>query len=282
MMSWILKSYRLYFKLLFALSPKTASEKAFRLFATPLNQKVRRAETEVMARARQHFTDFGGHRIALYSWDLPAGTVSKGRVLLVHGWEGNAGSLGGFVNELNAAGYDVLAFDGIAHHKSGGKRTNVLQFSQLVKQLAESYGPQVLIAHSFGSAASVLALHSMYPAGADKLVLLSTPDRIEDVITDFTTLMQFSEARKARFVQHIEQKFGFPVERLTVSELARGIRPKILLVHDSGDRILPYTNALSVKEKNPQVQLHTLHKAGHYKMLWNTGVIDSVMEYIRA
>ena len=281
-MNRILQSYRLYFKLLFALSPKASSARAFRLFATPLNQKLRPAETEVMARARKHFTDFAGHRIALYSWELPAGTESRGRVLLVHGWEGNAGSLGGFVDVLNTAGYEVLAFDGIAHHQSGGKQTHVLQFSQLVKQLTESYGPQVLIAHSFGSAASVLALHSMYPAGVDKLVLLSTPDRIEDVITDFTTLMHFSAARKAHLIRYIEQKFGFPVERLTVSDLTPGIRPQVLLVHDSADRILPYTNALSVKKKNPQVQLQTLEKTGHYKMLWDAGVIGSVMEYVNA
>lgn len=279
-MNFILRSYRIYFKLAFLVNRRLASVSAFRLFATPLNQKIRPGETEALQKARQHFTRFGPYRIALYEWPAAAEVPARGRALLVHGWEGNAGSLGAFAERLSAMGYDVLAFDGIAHHKSSGRRTHVLQFSELVQHMLDSYNPEILIAHSFGSAASVLALQRVSLPGVRKMVLLSTPDRIEDVVGDFSRLMHFSPRQDKALKKYIEQKFSMPVEELCISDLARGLKPDVMLVHDTEDRVLPYSNALAVKAKNPSVYLHTIHRAGHYRMAWNEDVIHSVEHYL--
>lgn len=113
---------------------------------------------------------------------------AHGRVLIVHGLGEHGGRYADLASHLNAAGYEVLAWDQRGHGRSGGPRGDMpdaqagLQDVALMVDAARAggSGPLVLLGHSLGGlvAARFLAgtLASPRPAWArevDALVLSS-------------------------------------------------------------------------------------------------------------
>lgn len=268
--------YRVYFRLLFLIMPHIAAKKAMLLFSTPLNKKVRARELEILAQAGKTTTTFEGLTIQIYSWGDSPSTA-----LLVHGWEGNGGSLGAFVRPLLEGGYRVLAFDGPAHGQSTGKQTNVFHFSALVAKLIKENNIKLLISHSFGSAASIFALYTLGRHAIDKMVMMTTPDKMEDVISDFTDLMRISTEGKYHIYGYLQKQFGRRIEDMAISDIASQIsRPKLMIVHSPSDKILPFQGALQLAAKVPDAILETPLNVGHYRILWDTQVIDKVKTFI--
>jgi alpha-beta hydrolase superfamily lysophospholipase len=113
---------------------------------------------------------------------------AHGRVLIVHGLGEHAGRYAHVAAHLNAAGYDVLAFDQRGHGLSGGPRGDTPDAQARLQDVAlaidaaraDRTGPLVLLGHSLGGlvAARFVAggLESPQPAWArevDALVLSS-------------------------------------------------------------------------------------------------------------
>ncbi len=113
---------------------------------------------------------------------------AHGRVLIVHGLGEHAGRYAHVAAHLNAAGYDVLAFDQRGHGLSGGPRGDTPDAQARLQDVAlaidaaraDRGGPLVLLGHSLGGlvAARFVAggLESPRPAWArevDTLVLSS-------------------------------------------------------------------------------------------------------------
>ncbi|MFW6193451.1 MAG: alpha/beta hydrolase [Gemmatimonadota bacterium] len=60
--------------------------------------------------------------MATYAWGEEGPTV-----LLVHGWSSHTGHMTGFVDPLLRRGFRVVAFDGPAHGRSPGARTDIFE-----------------------------------------------------------------------------------------------------------------------------------------------------------
>lgn len=268
--------YRIYFRLLFLLMPRLAAKKAMILFSTPLNKKVRTRELEILAQAEKTTMSYDGLKIRVYAWGDSPHTA-----LLVHGWEGNGGSLGAFVRPLLDSGYSVLAFDGPAHGQSTGKQTNVFHFSALVAKLIKENNVKLLISHSFGSAASIFALSTLGNYAIDKMVIMTTPDKMEDVISGFVDFMKINAKGKHHIFRYLHEQFGRRIEDMTISDIASQVSPpKLMIVHSQSDKILPFQGALQVAAKVPYAILEAPLNAGHYKILWDAQVIDKVKTFI--
>lgn len=268
--------YRVYFKLLFLIQPRIAAQKAMLLFSTPLNKKVRAREVEILAEAEKTTIRYDGLKIRVYAWGKGTHTA-----LLVHGWEGNGGSLGAFVRPLLESGYRVLAFDGPAHGRSTGRQTNVFHFSALVAKLIQENDVKLLISHSFGSAASVFALATLDSYTIDKLVIMTTPDKMEDVISGFTDFMKINTKGKHHIFRYLHKQFGRKLEDMAISDIASQVSPpKLMIVHSQSDKILPFQGALQVAAKVPHAVLEAPLNTGHYKILWDAQIIDKVKTFI--
>lgn len=228
---------------------------------------MRAPERAALARARREHWVFEGKTIQLYRW----GKGSR-RALLAHGWAGHGGQWGGLAEHLAAEGYSVLAFDGPAHGRSEGRHTNLFDFARTIGALLEREGgADLLVAHSFGSAASVLAL-SRLPAGTvDRLVLITSPDRLSDIIGAFTRHIGIDASGRERIFSYIARRFSRPVSDMQVSLLGPTIpAASVLLLHDPADRILPFANAERIAAHWPQARLVPLPGRGHYRILWDT------------
>ncbi len=270
----LLNSYRLYLRTAFWLNPKMGAERAIRLFSTPFNAKVRERETAVLAKAETEVLTYGSIPIRLYHWGRGE---DRPLALLVHGWEGNAGSMGAFVEPLLAGGYRVIAFDGPAHGKSGGETTDLFHFAGFVEQLLDRYDIRVAITHSFGSAATTYALSRRPDRMIDRMVMITTPDRLEHVLQDFGRLMRLRKDRVNTMIRSLEMRYQTPVEQMQVSKLANQARVnQILLLHSEDDRVLPYENTLQVHRAVKHAQLYPVRGKGHYRILWDGEVVEQV------
>lgn len=274
----LLSAYRIYFTLLFQLQPRLGARIAFNRFATPFTKKLRAKERVMLGKARKETYQYNGIPIRTYTWG--SGTKTA---LLVHGWEANGGSLGAFVEPLTEKGYKVISFDGPAHGNSGGKQTNLIHFGDLVAELIRMHTPDTLITHSFGSGSSIYALYRNQDLHIRKMIMLTTPDRMEDIFSEFTRIMKINQEGKESIYDHLYSLFGIRVEDMTVSGTAAECNiSELLIIHSPSDRILPFRNAQKVAAGFPNAILEAPKNMGHYKILWHPSTIESVNKFIHA
>ncbi|MDX1585210.1 MAG: alpha/beta hydrolase [Balneolaceae bacterium] len=264
-------------QLLFATVPPLAVRAAFRLFCYPAFDKIRNREQAIRSRAEIRAENVGGKTIKLFRW----GSGNK-TALLVHGWEGNAGSLGGFVEPLTNNGFRVISFDGPAHGESSGYFTNLVEFSGVVGDLMKRVGPiDAVISHSFGSGAAVLALHRNPEIQLRNLVMVTAPDELKHVIREFSELMHLTDQQHQRLVRFISKRFGVPARELVLHKMIPEIRvDRVMLLHDPEDRVLPFSGARRIAEASNKLQLVKAENRGHYRILWDSDLIRTVTGFV--
>lgn len=83
------------------------------------------------------------------------------RVLVLHGWGGNARQLQNVADSLWGGGFDPLLLDLPAHGHSTGWHTHVPQWEQVIAAAAHRFGPfHGIVAHSLGAVATCRVLAS--------------------------------------------------------------------------------------------------------------------------
>ena len=275
---FIIKVLRFYFSTLGKITPALSSKLLIKLFSTPQTKKVRQREKVVLKGALHKKVTIEGHDIQVYEW----GQGEKIAYLL-HGWEGNGGSMGAFVSPLSQMGYKVITFDGPAHGKSSGKTANILLFSQVFKGIVGQYGPaEIIISHSFGTSVMLYSAvkHGIQPKAA---TLLSGNDKVEDIFHEFAQLMNLDQTQENRLFDTIKSDFNIDARELIMSEYAKksGIQ-KALLIHDKNDRIIPYSNTEALAKNWPAAKVLPVENTGHYKMLWAPAVINPTIAFFKA
>ena len=75
-------------------------------------------------------------------------------VILLHGWNGRGSQMGLLARAVAGAGFRAVAFDGPAHGNSPGRRTNLINHSaalvDVARELPDMHG---IVGHSFGALA---------------------------------------------------------------------------------------------------------------------------------
>ncbi len=274
---FIIKVLRLYFSTLGKLTPNLTSKLLINLFSTPQTKKVRQRELVVLKGALQKRIEIEGYDIQVYEWGQ-----SDKIAYLLHGWEGNGGSMGAFVSSLSQMGYKVITFDGPAHGKSSGKTANLLLFSKIFKGIVNAYGhADILVAHSFGTSVALYSAveFNITPKAA---VLLSGTNKIEDIFYEFANLMKLDKAQEERLFKTIKTKFQLDARHLVMNEYAKKSRIKdALLIHDKNDRIINFSNTEAIAKNWPAAKVLQVENTGHYKMLWAPEVIKATIDFFK-
>ncbi len=137
-------------------APALAAEAAYAMWVSPGKRiAVHPTEQPTMDDARVRFIRVRRHRVATYEW----GTGSR-TVLLVHGWQSRASAFAPLVRELRADGYRVLSFDAPGNGRSSGARTDVRDYAAIIAELEPVNGYAAVVAHSFGTPATALAIRT--------------------------------------------------------------------------------------------------------------------------
>lgn len=278
-MVFILFMIKSFFRISSFLAPKMAGKWAFNLFQKPHRKKIRDRELEI-------FDEFEETRIPAPEEDLfvyLSGNQTSYPVVLIHGWESGPGSMLGIARELVKKNNRVIVLGLPAHGRSKLKKTNMLHSSKMIQILLHHFQLKSnfsMISHSFGSGVITTALKDQ-KIQLDKLVFLTTPDRIMDIFSNYAKMIGLGEKALKEMITRVENISPFSMKEFNISEMISRVRyRKMLLIHDQNDSVLPFTNALAIKEKNPEIILRPTLDKGHYRLLWDQEIIDLVTNFL--
>lgn len=279
---WRLSLLRAGMRVLGAASPALAVRVFDRMWFSAPRTRASTDARAVLAAGERHTLSVHGRRVAAWSWG--AGPI----VLLLHGWGGNAGQLHAFVAPLRDAGFRVVAFDAPAHGQSdpsrlGGHRVTFFEIADALRVAADAFGPlHALVAHSGGCAVTGLALRDGWTAPAR--IAFVSPYALPS-----TSIEPFGRAIGARdrviglFHARTERLLGRAWTEFDIPALAkRRELPPLLLVHDRGDREVPFAHSRAVAAAWPHARLVATEGLGHRKLLRDAAVVAGVVGFIGA
>lgn len=270
----MLNYYKQLIKYTSYVSPQLASNIAFNIFCTPFNKKLREREVEVLKNAKCENVDFEDSYIKKYVW----GEGYSKTAFLVHGWESNAGSLGAFVELLNQHQYRVVAFDYPAHGQSGGKQTTIFKNSDAASVICRELNHiDLAITHSMGSVVLMNTLLHHKNISLDKLIMITTPNDLQKAFNDLYALLNINQKVIDKIEKNVEKKFNLKISDISVSNLCHNIAiNNSVIIHDVNDKVIPFESAVKVANNLNNCRLVPIENAGHYKILWDSRVVDLV------
>lgn len=266
-----MKSLLLFIKILEKVSPRLAVKFCARLFATPKKHQRPSHEAEVISSAESFEFECGlkAHKFGR----------SGPPVLLVHGWEGRGSQLAYFAKPLVDLGYCVYAVDGPGHGESPGKQTTPVHFARFMMSVADELGPlKGLIAHSFGAGCATLAVHDGLET--ESLVLIASPDRYARVVGFFCEQVGFKPETRELFFKHVTQRVGMRPESLQISNLAKRLKARLMIVHDRNDKAVPFDASEKIHAAVPGSTFLITAGLGHRRILKDPGVLQAVSQFI--
>lgn len=271
-----LKVARTSFRLLGALGSDVVARVAVNRFLTPRKRPLSGKAQATLAEAENMLIPHGSRELATYVWEQDGPTV-----LLVHGWEANAAAMRGFIRPLRQAGFRVVAFDAPAHGSSTGKQTNFVDYSGAIQTVMHHIGAvEAIVAHSFGAAAALYVLGRRPEFGVQKMVSLSAPTRLEDMLTVWTSYLGLSPAATAAMERRIVDRVGVSLSSLAVETAVANIQIPGLIIHDQQDRMVAFENAEVIHRQWPDSQLLATEGLDHRGALYNRQVLRRIMTFL--
>jgi pimeloyl-ACP methyl ester carboxylesterase len=267
---------RVGFRLLSWAAPRKAETLALDLFATPRRPAASSdPQAEIVGIERHRFSiESGGKRLA--AWDWGRGPT----VILTHGWSGHSGQMAAFVGPLVRAGYYVVAFDHPAHGQSEGNRATYLEAAAALTAVARRVGPvHAVIGHSFGCTATMLALSRGLPI--ERAVLVAPPAESLVWARGFGRAIGLTQPRIDGMVDRIRQAVGGDLTALDAARLATSLRARALVVHDEGDREVPFAHGQAIAVAWPGARLEAVRGLGHNRLLRDPHVVQTAVEFVR-
>lgn len=263
-------------QLLSLIAPNKVLKLAYNNLTSPQIKKLRPHEIEVLEQARKEDYAFNDFTIKTYAW----GKGSK-KILLVHGWEGQAGNFSELIPKLLEADYKVYAFDGPSHGFSSVGKTSLFEFTTLVGDLIAKWKVNQLISHSFGGVATTFALSQKPDLQIEKYVLFTTPDRFEERIASVCESVGISNTIKMRLIKQLEEETGIKVNEMNVSDFAPKTNVnKALVLHDVNDKVIPIEQSKRVVGNWPVAVMEEVSNTGHFRILRTERVLGSAMDFL--
>ncbi|GAB6908576.1 Esterase/lipase [Desulfosarcina cetonica] len=251
--------FRVKNKITGSLFPNRLAQKTATLFLTPRRFPIKDWEREAEARCERIF--FGPGLSAARWWGQ-----SDKKILIMHGWESRATQMYRLVDGLVEHGFDVIAIDAPGHGHSPGNRANPVVFSQAILEADKKWGPFYgAIGHSMGAAALAIALASGARLG--RLVLISSPNNLYDVLMSFARFVGLPKKVAGLFVSQVENEVGLPARNLDVGTIFSQKNPQALIIHAKNDREVSYKNHEAIMAACPGLQSHSPESLGHRRII---------------
>lgn len=269
---------RLYYNSIGILRKESSANELLRLFSTPRSRVIRQKEIEILEKASTEEMDFEGQKIKLYQW----GTGDQ-YILLCHGWESNAGSLGAYVEPLRNAGYSLISYDGPAHGESEGSQTNLIDFKKIAMRIIENKGmPDAAIGHSLG-ANMIILLSYEEQLRIPKVVLISPFNQLRAIYLGFKDILRIPESIYSIMLDKVSKRFNYNVREMEFGKVGQDSPlENILIMHDKKDRITPFSHSHSMDRRWENAELKEIEGSGHYKILWNENSLKAGLEFLLA
>lgn len=280
---FFIKSYQLLFRAVDLAFPELAARWAVRLFCTPRRYRKKEWESFPRLALEEREIYFESHNrlerspacYVRYQWGRgPA-------VLLVHGWEGRATQMAGFIKPLTNAGFSVITFDAPAHGNAPGKRTNLPEMAEVIADIEKQTGGfHAVIAHSFGGVVAAFAIRQGVRTA--RLITIGSPASMKYIFDDFQKKLKGSAGLMERFALAIERIARMPVSEMSPERIAAGFSQPGLVIHDRNDKEVDFHQALKLHANWKRSRLMLTENLGHRRILNNERIIAAVLEFVAA
>lgn len=202
-------------------------------------------------------------------------------VLLVHGWQSQAADLLPLAKALAAAGCTVWAPDLPAHGQSGGARLSIPLAAQTLRTVQGLAGPfAAAVAHSYGGASLVHALAGGLQAA--RVALLAPPTHYGHHARQAAQAAGLDEAGTARLLQRLTALTGEDPDAIDMRRQAASLDLPALLLHATDDPVVPARATQRVAEAWAGARWQALEGLGHFRILADPGVLQTVAQFVRA
>lgn len=268
------------FALLQAISPALAARAAFYLFLRTFRHPLTGEEAASLARARHHRLRAGPDAFVVHEWGSGPRIV-----VILHGWGSKAARFARMAEALQARGWHVLVPDAPGHGDSPGRSSSLPKFIAALDAVVDRFGaPQALVGHSLGALAIALR-HAGGPpewAGAlSSVVLVSMPSGAPFLVDVFLAAVALRAPARRHFEQLFQRRFGAGMDDFTALPAASRIAARLLVVHDSGDDVVPYVHATQLLEQLPQAEVVTTAQLGHSALTRDAATIERIVRFIK-
>ncbi len=268
-----------YFKVASILIPRKAAVQAANLFQKVRIKNIREREKPFFQQARHYTIEYAPEKIFVYEM----GDKDARPIFLLHGWDSNAGSMSKIAETLVEKGYKIIAMNLPGHAFSKLRNNNLYESKRAFQALLNHINPTqpiIAISHSFGSGAVAAAL-SNNDYKVDKLVFLTTPNRFIDFFADFKKMIGLGDKSYKLLCQWASDILHEDLENMIVADKLKKINfNHLLLIHDRNDKVLPYSNTEEIHQAIPNSTIDDHVSVGHYRMLWNKEVLQSIREFV--
>lgn len=264
------------------LSPKLAGWIALQLFMRPRRIPISTAAASFLDSAEPLSVKPDRYRLQGYRWGERDG---RPRVLLVHGWESHSGRWKPLAKRLIAGGAQVVAVDGPAAGRSGGRRTPFNEYVRAVLDFEAAYGPfDVYVGHSLGGGV-VAQVAARLEAGRrpGAVAVLAAFDESESVFERYRVMLGYSDRTWGGYLGQVERLLGDAEAVRSYSNVAAvaglaGVRG--LVVHSEDDNVSPVAEGRALHAAWPGAELWCYRDAGH--RLTARRVIDRLAAWVLA
>jgi len=264
-------------RILSTIAPYKVAQLAYKTLTNPQVRKLRVHELELLDKSKKEVKRFEGFEIQTYRWGNP----KDEKILLIHGWEGQAGNFADIIKELLENNFYVIAFDGPSHGFSSKGKTSLFEFSDLVGEMIKESECRKLISHSFGGVATTLALFNNQNIEIDKYALLTTPDKFKDRIDDVGRSVGITTKVKKILIEKLEGEMGVKVSEANVSSFVKGINvKKSLIIHDKNDKVISVEQSKNVHKNWEVSTFREIEGTGHFRILRTPKVCDEVIRFM--
>lgn len=275
----LIQLYKTKFNTISFFSKQKAAESLFKLFCTPYSGKVKRKTPAFFKRANEINFIYEGNTIRGWHW-VPNNCNGK-KVLVVHGFDSCCYKSESIIHKIFLTGFEVIAFDALAHGESDGKTVNVNQYASCIKVIDEKFGKlYAIVGHSFGGLAATLVVENNLK-DVEKIVLVAPAAETTRAIDNFFKFLKMPIFLKPYLENYITQQSGNLPTYYSVTRALNNIQSKVLWVHDQKDFICPIEDIKPTQEKNlPNVEFYITSGLGHNAIYRNPNVLQKIAFFL--
>ena len=263
----------IYVNVLSYLSKSYAENKALSVFSKPRKGRITEIQRDFLDTAFKEELKFKDTHIMTYRW-----LGNKQTVLLAHGWESNSARWKPLVLNLKKKGFNIVALDAPAHGNSGSNYFNTILLSEFIHVVAKRFNAEIIIGHSLGGMASVFCQNKYQLKSVKKLILLGTPSEYSDILKRYTDMLGYNQHIKTRLNAIIIERYGIHPNTFSTAKYLETINSEGLIIHDEDDDVIPYGDALLIKDSFKKSKLITTKGIGH--SLINDIVMTHISEFV--
>ncbi len=256
-------------------------------YATPEEKALVEEMAGVFSDADQMAHDGLAGCTPLWRWpgSLDDTTATQPTVLLLHGWGGEAGLMGGFVAPLLERGYRVLIPDLPGHGTAEGRLVDTRMSASTVVELGKSHGPfHAIVGHSLGGLLGCMAAAGHPVIGGrvevQRLVTINSPVSLGAVIDGLGGAIGLAPGVITSVTAMAEHDLGFPVTEVHAQTLLERANLPALAFHDTDDPFIPHAGSLARLAQHAGLEARETSGLGHISVLQDRSVLGQVADFL--